>query len=108
VQVELGRHTISTGKTALDALNGVPGPVFSFSVTRGGKRIGANWIVWCWIVMFVANIFLFSGIIGGLGQSLALTVPLTEKGRAYNKYSNLRVDLQVKKPNGKSCAIPQY
>ena len=65
VQVELGRHTISTGKTALEALNGVPGPVFSFSVTRDGKRIGANWIVWCWIAMFVANIFLFSGIIGG-------------------------------------------
>ena len=60
VQVELGRHTISTGKTALEALNGVPGPVFSFQATRGGKRIGANWIVWCWLAMFVANIFLFS------------------------------------------------
>ena len=106
VQVELGRHTISTGKTALEALNGVPGPVFSFSLTRGGRRFGANWIVWCWIAMFVANIFLFSGIIGGLGQSLAITVPLTEQGRAYNEYSNLRVDLQVKKTQREKLRDP--
>ena len=55
LQVELGRYTIGTGKSTLEALNSVPGPRLKFS-----------WLVWCWIVMFVATFFQLSGMVGGI------------------------------------------
>ncbi len=94
VQVELGRHTVTHSQSSLSALNSVPGP--RISVPVAGKRVGANWIVISWFLMFVATIVLFGGIIGGLGQSLAITVPITEKGRAFNEHRDLAVSLKVK------------
>ncbi|MEX0726218.1 MAG: transmembrane Mn(2+) transporter [Planctomycetaceae bacterium] len=67
VQIELGRHAITHGETTLTALNGVPGP-----------RLGINWIVWCWLAMMVFIMAQLGGIVGGVGQSLALTFPITE------------------------------
>ena len=55
LQVELGRYTIGTGKSTLEALNSVPGP-----------RIWVSWLVWCWVVMFVATFFQLSGMVGGI------------------------------------------
>ncbi|MDA0811786.1 MAG: Nramp family divalent metal transporter [Verrucomicrobia bacterium] len=55
LQVELGRYSISKGKTALDAMNSVPGPRFKVS-----------WLVWCWVIMFVAIFFQVSGMVGAL------------------------------------------
>ena len=55
LQVELGRYTISKGKTTLDALNSVPGP-----------RVFVSWLVWCWVIMFVATFFQVSGMVGAL------------------------------------------
>ena len=37
VQAELGRYTIATGETGLEALDHVPGP-----------RLGVSWILWAW------------------------------------------------------------
>ncbi len=65
-QIELGRYTVSTGETTLAALNRIPGP-----------RLRANWIIWLWLVMMVATYGLLAGILGGVGQSLAMTIPLT-------------------------------
>ncbi|MEZ6057850.1 MAG: Nramp family divalent metal transporter [Planctomycetaceae bacterium] len=65
VQIELGRHAITHGQTTLAALNLVPG------------RIGrANWILWFWLVMMAASIAQLGGIVGGVGQALALSFPL--------------------------------
>ncbi|MBT5707338.1 Nramp family divalent metal transporter [Verrucomicrobia bacterium] len=55
LQVELGRYTLGKGKSTLEALNSVPGPRLKFS-----------WLVWCWIVMFVATFFQLSGMVGGI------------------------------------------
>lgn len=55
LQVELGRYTIGKGKSTLEALNSVPGPRFKVS-----------WLVWCWIIMFVATFFQLSGMVGGI------------------------------------------
>ncbi|HYW78549.1 MAG TPA: Nramp family divalent metal transporter, partial [Thermoguttaceae bacterium] len=44
-QIELGRYTISSGKTTMAALDEVPGP-----------RFHVNWLIWYWLVMFVASI----------------------------------------------------
>jgi len=55
LQIELGRYTISNGKTTLEALNSVPGP-----------RLKVSWLVWCWIIMFIATFFQLSGMVGGI------------------------------------------
>ena len=65
VQIELGRMSITHGVTTLAALNRVPG------------RIGpVNWILWFWLAMMSASIAQLGGIVGGVGQSLALSFPL--------------------------------
>ncbi|QDT39252.1 Nramp family divalent metal transporter [Stratiformator vulcanicus] len=66
VQVELGRYAISEGRTTLEALNTVPGP-----------RLRVNWILWVWVVMMICTIGQLGGIVGGVGQSLAMTFPIT-------------------------------
>ncbi|MEZ5939928.1 MAG: Nramp family divalent metal transporter [Planctomycetaceae bacterium] len=66
VQIELGRHSISRGETTLSALNQFPG------------RIGpVNWILWFWLLMMAASLAQLGGIVGGVGQSLAMVFPLT-------------------------------
>lgn len=66
VQIELGRYTISSGETCLAALNQVPGP-----------RWRVNWLVWYWVLMTFIGLGQLGGIVGGVGQSLALSFPLT-------------------------------
>lgn len=65
VQIELGRYTISHGETTLSALDQVPGP-----------RLGVNWIIWYWVLMMLASMGQLGGIVGGVGQSLAIAVPI--------------------------------
>lgn len=65
VQVEFGRYAISSGKTTMTALDEVPGP-----------RWRANWILWYWLVMFVVSLAQLGGIVGGVGQALAMNLPL--------------------------------
>ncbi len=65
-QVEIGRHTILTGQTSLAALNSVPG------------KIGPiNFILWTWLAMMLVSVVQLGGIVGGVGQSLAIACPIT-------------------------------
>jgi Mn2+/Fe2+ NRAMP family transporter len=66
VQIELGRYTVSEDRTTLEALNSIPGP-----------KLGANWLLWLWLIMMTTTYGLLAGILGGVGQSLAMTVPIT-------------------------------
>lgn len=66
VQIELGRYTINHGETTLAALNRVPGP-----------RLRVNWIVWYWLIMVLVGLGQLGGIVGGVGQALALGFPMT-------------------------------
>ena len=75
VQIEFGRYAIISGKTTLRALDEVPGP----RVTGRG-----NWLVWYWILMWVAGIGQLGGIVGGVGQALAISVPITKMGVDHN------------------------
>ena len=84
-QVEFGRFSIVTGQTTMDGLAQVPGPRIS---GRG------NWIVWYWFVMFVASISQLGGIVGAVGQAMAISAPLTREGRAFNDY--VKVTIQRK------------
>lgn len=65
-QLELGRYTLSSGETTLQAINRVPGP-----------RYRANWIVWLWLIMMCATYGMMGGILGGVGQSLAMVLPIS-------------------------------
>ena len=74
-QVEFGRDAITRGETTLASLNQVPGP-----------RLRVNWIVWYWLIMFMAGVAQLGGIVGGVGQALAISTPLTRAGAEFNLY----------------------
>lgn len=65
VQVELGRHAVVTGRTTMAAINALPGP-----------RARVHWMLWYWLVMFIVSLAQLGGIAHGVGQSLALALPL--------------------------------
>lgn len=85
VQIELGRYAIVSGRTTMDGLNDVPGP-----------RLGnGNWIVWYWFVMFLASMGQLGGIVGGVGQAMAISLPITSSGRQFNEYLDAQTEKQV-------------
>lgn len=67
VQLELGRFVVSSGETTLTALNRVPGP--------RTRRI--NWVVLLWSIMALATIGQLGGIVGGVSEAFAVTIPFT-------------------------------
>lgn len=83
VQIELGRYTIINAQTTLTALNTVPGPRLTLPLGFSSAR--GNWITWFWLLMFLASIGQLGGIVGGVGQAMAISMPLSEQGRLYNK-----------------------
>lgn len=102
-QVELGRHAITHMQTPLEALNGVPGP-----------RLRVNWLIWYWAVMTLLIVTQQGGIVGAVGQTLAIAQPLTAAGVDYNEAQNARIESQVNAaiaqvagtPTGEAAAAP--
>lgn len=88
VQVELGRDAIVRGKTTLTALSEVPGPAI---------RGRGNWLIWYYFLMFAASIGQLGGIVGGVGQAMAISMPLTQHGRQFNEYLDLKTQRSVAK-----------
>ncbi len=84
-QVELGRYTIMWGQTGLEALNTLPGP-----------RWKVNWVLWYWALMTLLIVTQQGGIVGGVGQVLAINQPLTEEGKAYHRVQDELVNTRVK------------
>ena len=66
VQIELGRFALTHGETTLSAMNQVPGPRFKVS-----------WLLWFWMGMMVCSLGQLGGIVGGVGQAMAISCPLT-------------------------------
>ena len=64
VQNELGRYTIATGETSLEAFNRVPGP-----------RLGVSWVVWTWFVAQILIMFGIGGMLGAISEVLNTMVP---------------------------------
>lgn len=71
VQVEFGRFAIAEGRTSMQGLNEVPGP-----------RLRVSWLVWYWLLMFTVGLGQLGGIVGGVGQAMAITFPITGDVRA--------------------------
>jgi Mn2+/Fe2+ NRAMP family transporter len=95
-QIEFARHTITWGDTPLQALNAVPGP-----------RLRVNWLLWYWTFMTILVVFQQGGILGGVGQTLAISRPLTVSGAEYNRLQDELAKTtfalkarQVRDPNG--------
>ncbi|MGK0434792.1 MAG: Mn2+/Fe2+ NRAMP family transporter [Planctomycetota bacterium] len=83
-QVELGRSAVVRGVTALQVLDDLPGP-----------RLRAGWAVWLWVAMTLLTLAQQGGIIGGVGQALAMTQPLTDAGAQFHELQEELVSLQV-------------
>lgn len=66
VQLEFGKHAISSGESTMKALNSLPGPKF-------GK---ANWSVWSWLVLMLIKTMQLGGIIGGVVLGLEQLFPV--------------------------------
>jgi Mn2+/Fe2+ NRAMP family transporter len=96
-QVELGRYSLVGGKTTMFGLNEVPGPAVEISLTgeRERRSIRGNWLVWYWFLMWFAGIGQLGGIVGGVGQALAISVPLTQDGREFNAFVDDKMNRQV-------------
>ena len=62
VQIELGRYTLTYGKTTISAMDDVPGP-----------RFVLGWMVYAWILMYVATFFQLSGIVSAIAQVFRLS-----------------------------------
>lgn len=65
IQAELGRYTIATGQTGLEALNQMPGP----------RMARINWLVWAWAIMVAATLLQVGAMYGGVSQVMHLLVP---------------------------------
>ena len=107
VQVELGRYAISSGESTMAAMNQLPGPRL--------KRRG-NWVIWFWFIMFCASVAQLGGIVGGVGQAMSISLPLTTYGRDYNRIAKqetmltvdaaeLRQSLKIEEVDGEPPAI---
>jgi Mn2+/Fe2+ NRAMP family transporter len=59
VQAFLGRYTIATAETGLDAVNRIPGP-----------RLRVGWVVWAWAAMVFMTLFQITGMFIGVSQTM--------------------------------------
>lgn len=96
-QIEFARHTIAWGRTPLKALNDVPGP-----------KLKVNWLVGYWTFMTAMIVFQQGGILGGVGQTLAMTWPLTAAGSEYNRLQDHvtqdRIEIRLLESRGQESA----
>ena len=83
-QVEFGRAAVARGCTALGALDELPGP-----------RLRVGWGVWAWVAMTLLTLAQQGGIVGGVGSTLAQSVPLTDAGRARETAAEEVTELQI-------------
>jgi len=74
-QIEIGRSTLTWGRTPLKAFDGVPGP----------RLAGRGWVYWGWAIMTALIVVQQGGILAGVSQTLAGGVPLTTAGRVWNR-----------------------
>lgn len=65
VQIEFGKHAISSGESTMASLNSLPGPRFQ----------GTNWSIWTWLILMSAKMLQVGGIVGGVVLAAAELFP---------------------------------
>jgi Mn2+/Fe2+ NRAMP family transporter len=98
VQVELGRYTMVSGQTTMQAMNATPGP----SLAVGQGRM--NWLAMYWFLMFVSSLGQLGGIVAFVGQSLAIICPITNTDQQYNALLAERTKLALEIHHAKVVA----
>lgn len=92
-QIEFARHAITWGETPLKALNDIPGP-----------RLRVNWLLVYWTFMTMLVVCQQGGILGGVGQTLSISRPLTAHGAQYNRLQDeltrQRIELRLIETRG--------
>lgn len=71
IQAELGRHTVSSGETVLQAFNHLPGKL-------PGPNGKISWFIWLWLINMIPGHLNGGGIYGGAGQAINLAFPFLE------------------------------
>lgn len=64
IQVELGRHAITSGQTTLHAFDSLPGP-----------RVGVSWLCWLWLLMMLCTQAQIAAMEGTVGQVAHMAFP---------------------------------
>jgi Mn2+/Fe2+ NRAMP family transporter len=64
VQEELGRYTIGTGETTLEAFDHCPGP-----------RLKVSWLVWMWSLMVMFTLMQIGAMLGSIAEILNRAFP---------------------------------
>lgn len=65
VQIEFGKHAISSGESTMASLNSLPGPRFR----------GTNWTIWTWLLLMIFKMMQVGGIVGGVVLATAELFP---------------------------------
>ncbi len=65
IQLEFGKHAISTGETVMSAFNKLP----------GWKFRGTSWSIWFWLFIQLFKLLQVGGIIGGVAITLNIIFP---------------------------------
>lgn len=65
LQLEFGKHAISTGETIMTAFNKLP----------GWKIKEVNWSIWVWLIIQFFKLLQVGGIIGGVAITLNIIIP---------------------------------
>ncbi len=71
VQVELGRYSITHGKTTLAAFDTLPGP-----------KLGTSWICWLWLIMMLTTQAQIAAMEGTVGQAAHMAFPQVSRAMA--------------------------
>ncbi len=66
VQMEMGKHTILSGETAMQAFNKLPGP----------RIRGTGWSVWLVLGIMIIKLLQLGGIVGGVAIILNMVFPM--------------------------------
>jgi Mn2+/Fe2+ NRAMP family transporter len=69
VQLEFGKHAISSGETTMASLNSLPGPKFG----------SANWSIWLWLVLMLTKTVQLGGIVGAVVLATEQLFPILTK-----------------------------
>jgi Mn2+/Fe2+ NRAMP family transporter len=67
LQLEFGRQSIIRGVSAMNLMNGLPGPRF------GKQKV--SWAAWSWLVLWLFKPLQLGGIIGGVAIILNMAIP---------------------------------
>ncbi len=64
LQLEFGKHAISSGEPTMVALNKLPGP-----------RYKVSWAIWVWLLIYVVKFVQEGGVLGGVALALKIAFP---------------------------------